>query len=103
MDEFVVIIQVDSINGEEGISINKLSDLDLQILEPMILDIQSHRGHYLKGRPRRKSYEPTARELYRHHAGWDIFESILPSPKSGFTTVYHIHIFKDEPLKIEML
>lgn len=103
MEEFTIIIQVDAEEGEENMSINKVSDLDLEIMGSMLFDIQSHRGHYLKNRPRRKSYEPTARELYRKFEGWDIFESLLPRPKSGFSTILCIRIFKEEPIMMEML
>lgn len=103
MNEYTIIIQVDANDGEEAMSINKVSDLDLEVLSEMLLDIQSHRGYYLKNRPRRKPYEPTARELYRKHEGWDVFESLIPEPISGFTTILCVRIFREEPIRMDML
>lgn len=102
MNEYTMIIRVDAEEGEENYSIQQLSDYDMEILEPMLLCIQSHRGHYPKNRPK-KPYEPTARELYHDFIGWDIFESLLPNPKSGFSTILTIKVYRENPYTLEML
>ena len=37
---FTVIIKVSCLKGEEGISVVSLSDLDMELIEPVLLDIK---------------------------------------------------------------
>ena len=97
-----MIIQVACNSGEESISINNVSDLDISVLEPMLIDIKNHRGYYPTGSYIRPGH-PTARDLYRSYQAWDIFESLIPKPRSGFSTILSIKLFKEKPLEMDML
>lgn len=102
MNDILMIIEVACNSGEESISINSVSDLDISVLEPMLLDIKSHCGYYPTGSYIRQG-QPTARDLYRSYQAWDIFESLIPKPKSGFSTILSVKLFREKPMKMDML
>ena len=97
-----MIIEVAGNPDESCISISKVSDYDMEILEPLLLDIKSHCGYYPTGKFK-KMGKPSARELYHNYVGWDVFESLVPKPISGFSSIIKVSLFKDEPYKMEML
>ncbi len=100
--DYTIIVTVACEAGEENMSIASVSDTDMEVLEPMLVDIKNHRGYYPVGKCR-KLGEPTARDLYHNYVGWDVFESIRPNPISGFSTILSVSIYKEQPLKMEML
>jgi hypothetical protein len=102
VNDILMIIEVACNLGEESISINNVSDLDISVLEPMLIDIKNHRGYYPTGSYIRPG-QPTARDLYRSYQAWDIFESLIPKPRSGFSTILSIKLFKEKPLEMDML
>ena len=102
IEDYTMIVQVAGEEGEECISINTVSDTDMEVLEPMLMDIREHRGYYPTGKYR-KPGEPTARDLYHHHVAWDVWESIIPRPISGFSTIISVKLYKEKPLKMNML
>lgn len=97
-----MIVKVAGEPTESLISINTVSDTDMEVLEPLLMDIREHQGYYPKGKYQRPG-NPTARDLYRKHEAWDIFESILPKPPSGFPAVISVELYSQVPLKMEML
>lgn len=98
--DYTIIIKVAGEKGEENLSINRLSSSDLEIITPMIQDIREHRGWYPCG----SFYKggPSPRQLYRHHLGWDVFNSIVPNPPSGFALVVSIEVYSQEPITLNM-
>lgn len=99
---FTVIIKVSCIKGEEGISVVTLSDLDMELIEPILLDIKSRRGYYPTGKYVQPGC-PTPKDLYRHYPGWDILSTILPEPLSGFPQISEVRVYKDDPMILDML
>ena len=99
---YTLIISVFGEEDEGLISVNEVSETDLEVIQPLLEDLRFHQGYYPTGtfiRPDR----PTARDLYRHHSGWDVFNSLIPHPKSGIYTILNVKLFPSEPLKMEML
>ena len=101
-NDYTMIVEVLAEPGESNIAITDVSDTDMEVLEPMLLDIQQHRGYYPTGGMCKRG-QPTARDLYRKHQGWDVFESIVPRPPSGVNRIISVRLFRQEPLKMEML
>jgi hypothetical protein len=101
-NDYTMIVVVAGQPGEECVSIASVSDTDMEVLEPMLIDIKNHRGYYPVGRARRPD-KPTARDLYHNYQGWDVFESIRPQPLSGFTTILSVSLYREEPLRMQML
>ena len=101
-DDYTMIIVVAGEPGEDCISIATVSDTDMEVLEPMLVDIKNHRGYYPTGKAIKKG-RPTARDLYHNYQGWDVFESIIPRPLSGFSTILSVSLYKEEPLRMQML
>lgn len=99
---FTVIIKVSCLKGEEGISVVTLSDLDMELIEPVLMDIKSRRGYFPTGKYVQSGC-PTPKDLYGHYPGWDILSTSLPSPSSGFPQISEIRVYKDEPLVLDML
>lgn len=102
MKDYTMIVRVLAEPGEESITVSSVSDTDMEILEPMLLDIRNHRGFYPIGKGRRPG-EPSAKELYHNYVGWDVFESLRPNPVSGFSTIISVSVYREEPMKMEML
>lgn len=102
MTSYILMIKVATKKGEESISINEVGDTDMEVLEPLFIDIKSHNGYYPTGEYCRPG-QPTARELYRKHQAWDIFESLVPQPPSGFACILSVQVFKEKPLEMQML
>ena len=102
IEDYTMIVQVAGEEGEECISINTVSDTDMQVLDLILMYIRGHRGYQRTGRYRRPG-EPTARDLYHHHVAWDVWESIIPRPLSGFSTIISVRLYKEKPLKMNML
>ena len=50
IEDYTMIVQVAGEEGEECISINTVSDTDMEVLEPMLMDIREHRGYYPTGK-----------------------------------------------------
>ena len=98
-----MIVTVAGNPDEACISIEKVSDVDMEVLEPLLEDIKNHRGFYPTGRLPIIKAGISARDLYHDHIGWDVFESIVPRPVSGFNTIISVQLFKDTPLKMDML
>jgi len=92
-----IIIEVVGESKEPNISINSVGDCDIKAIWSMINDIKEHRGYYPKGSFIKPGH-PTARDLYRHHEGWDIFESLLPRNESGCIAIKYIKIYPEKPL-----
>lgn len=103
MDEtfFTLVIEVVGEKGEECISVNQVSSTDLEVITTIIEDIRDHGGWYPCGEFYRSG--PTIRDLYRHHAGWEVFNSLLPQPPSGFALVASVKLFGQELCKIDMV
>lgn len=99
---FTVIIKVLCLKGEESTSVVTLSDLDMKLIEPILIDIKSRRGYFPTGKYVKQGY-PTPSDLYRHYPGWDILSTILPEPTSGFPQISEVKVYKDEPLVLDML
>lgn len=99
---FTVIIKVSCIKGEESTSVVTLSDLDMELIEPILMDIKSRRGYFPTGKYVQPGY-PTPKDLYRHYPGWDIFSTILPEPLSGFPQISEVRVYRDDPMILDML
>jgi hypothetical protein len=99
---FTVIIKVSCLKGEEGISVVSLSDLDMELIEPVLLDIKSRRGYFPTGKFVQSGC-PTPKDLYGHYSGWDILSTALPKPLSGFPQISEVKVYKDEPMVLDML
>lgn len=102
MVEYTIIIKVLGVEGEENMSMEKVSDLDMEVINPMLLKIRENNGYYPRGKFETPG-KPTAKDLYRQFAGWDIVESILPRPKSGFSHIISVEVFREEPIKLNMI
>jgi hypothetical protein len=102
LQKFTMIVQVDANPGEQDVSIAKVSGTDMEVLDPMLQDIKSKKGYY-PTRNRVKPGNPSARDLYHEYIGWDVFESIVPRPVSGFTTILSVKVFSDSPFELDML
>ena len=99
---FTVIIKVSCIKGEESTSVVTLSDLDMELIEPILIDIKSRRGYFPTGRYVQLGY-PTPKELYGNYPGWDILSTILPEPLSGFPQISEVRVYRDDPMILDML
>lgn len=99
---FTVIIKVSCLKGEESTSVVTLNDLDMELIEPILIDIKSRRGYFPVGKYIQPGY-PTPKELYGNYPGWDILSTILPEPLSGFPQISEVKVYKDEPLILDML
>lgn len=99
---FTVIIKVSCAKGEESTSVVTLSDLDMELIEPVLMDIKSRRGYFPTGKYVQPGY-PTPKDLYRHYPGWDILSTILPEPLSGFPQISEVRVYRDEPMVLDML
>lgn len=99
---FTVIIKVSCLKGEESTSVVTLSDLDMELIEPILIDIKSRRGYFPTGKYVQPGY-PTPKDLYRHYPGWDILSTILPEPLSGFPQISEVKVYKDVPMVLDML
>lgn len=100
--DYTLIVVVAGEPGEDAVSVVRVSDMDMVVLEPMLLDIKAHQGYYPTGKYVRVG-QPTPRDLYHHHLGWDVFESILPKPISGFSNILSVSVFREEPMKMDMI
>ena len=88
-NNYTFIIEVDCDEGEENISI--------------LLDIRENQGYYPTGDflvyP-----DPSPEEFYgtRFRESFDILESRLPCPKSGFKRILEIKVFSESPISLYM-
>ena len=103
MKEFTMIVTVAGEPDESCISIEKVSEVDIEVLQPLLDDIRNHRGFYPTGRKWIAKAGLSAKDLYHNHVGWDVWESIIPRPVSGFSTILSVHLFDSEPWKMDML
>lgn len=103
MEEYTLVIRVIGLkeDSRNSVSINKVSDSDMEILQPLLEDIKDHKGYFPCGIFVKKG-EPTARDLYRVHSGWDVFDSLLPRPESGFALVDSVEFFNKPPYVMKM-
>lgn len=99
---YTMVVKVLGSEGEENMSIAQVSDYDMEVLNPMLLDIRSRNGYYPSGKYLRPG-NPTPRDLYRKYPGWEIFQSIIPHPLSGFSHITEIELYEGEPLKMTMI
>ena len=101
-NEYTMIVAVAGEPGEDCVSVVKVSDTDMIVLEPMLLDIKAHQGYYPTGKYVRAD-RPSARELYRKHQGWDVFEYIILRPLSGFSNILSVSLFREDPMRMDMI
>ena len=93
-NNYTFIIEVDCDEGEENISITEISLDELNQVNPLLLDIRENQGYYPTGDflvyP-----DPSPEEFYgtRFRESFDILESRLPCPKSGFKRILEIKVF----------
>lgn len=99
---FTVIIKVSCLKGEESTSVITLNDLDMELIEPILIDIKSRRGYFPTGKYIQSGY-PTPKDLYGNYPGWDILSTILPEPLSGFPQISEVKVYKDDPMILDML
>lgn len=93
---FTIVLEVDALPGEQNLSVSKVSGTDMMVLDPILLDIKERHGYYPKVNP------AALRELYRKYVGWSVLESILPKPRSGYTTITGVRVFSELPLTLNM-
>lgn len=94
--EYTMIIQVAGEDGENCVSISKVSDADMEVMYPILEEIKRNKGYFTRG-SYVKPGKPSGRDLYRSFAGWDVLSSHLPDPPSGFFAVLEIKLFRDNP------
>jgi len=99
---YTILVKVLCLEGEESLTINTVNDLDMESLNPLLLDIKQRGGYFPTG----KFYQagmPSPVQLYSHFLGWDIFRSILPQPVSGINKIIRVELFNGEPpMRLEM-
>lgn len=102
-NNYTFIIEVDCDEGEENISITEISLNELNQVNPLLLDIRENQGYYPTGDflvyP-----DPSPEEFYgtRFRESFDILESRLPCPKSGFKRILEIKVFSEPPISLYM-
>lgn len=100
---YTFIVEVDCNEGEENISVSEISLTELNQVNPLLLDIREHQGYYPTGDflvyP-----DPSPEELYgsRFKDVFDILETRLPCPKSGFKRIIEIRVFSEPSSSLYM-
>lgn len=100
--EYTIIITVMGVEGEENMSISTISDLDMELIYPILCSIKENNGRYPTGTFIRPG-QPSGRDLYRDFVGWEILNSMLPRPISGFSNILTFSMYKEEPWRMDLV
>lgn len=102
-NNYTFIVEVDSDEGEENISISKISLDELNQINPLLLEIKNNRGYYPTG-DFLIYHTSSPEEIYgiRFKKAFDILESRLPCPRSGFRRIIEINVFSEPPTSLYM-
>lgn len=94
---YTIIILVDARQGEDKWAVDEVSELDLKVMEPLLVEIKKNGGYY-PTEGRNQPGAPNARDLYHGYEGWNVLDSIVPRPLSGFTRIIEIRLFRGESM-----
>jgi len=97
-----IYIKVDVNDGDYIGELNKISELDLSLILPVINEISNFKPYTVRGATHYNNFpygdylDENAEELYGHLDGYKTFLNYLPSTEYGFHTIEEIKILEVE-------
>lgn len=91
-----ILIIVDCPDGEESMWLSEISEEELNLITPLLVEIKNYEGYFPTG-----SYiDPnlTTEQLYGHLEGYKIINRFLPTPVHGFSRIEEALLFKQDPI-----
>ena len=92
-------VLVEARYGEESSWVSDISEEELNLLNPLLADIENRKGYFPTG----DYYEypdPSPYELYSQYPGLEVLKKILPTPIHGFGKISEIHVFTVDPISL---
>lgn len=92
-------VLVEARYGEESNWISDVSEEELNLLNPLLAEIERRRGYYPTG----EYYifpDPKPEDLYSSFPGYEILKRILPTPTHGFGRISEVHVFTVDPISL---
>lgn len=92
-------ILVEARYGEESNWVSDISDNELNLLNPLLAEIERRRGYFPTG-----DYytypDPNPFDLYSEFPGLGVLKRLLPTPIHGFGRICEVHVFTVEPISL---
>ena len=92
-------VLVEARYGEESNWLSDVTEEELNLLNPLLAEIERRRGYYPTG-----DYytypDPKPEDLYGSYPGLQILRRMLPTPIHGFGRISEVHVFTVDPISL---
>jgi len=96
-----IFIRVETVEGEESNWLSGITEEEMRLLEPLLLEVKDQGGYFPTGQFLMKG-EPRPEILYSSFPGWSILKGRLPEPRSGIKRILEVHVFREDPISLYM-